>query len=191
MKNINTIVGLAAAASFTSASLAGMVSMTVAADSIGSGLYASHTGAKITITMDISDTAMATDNEITSSWSITVVSAGGSTLLSGTGNSSFTVYDLGGANFRMDSALTDGTWTVVDGLTPEPNLIQIAYVGMDTDTLVQAITNSADTADGTLTVGTTGGDDTGALIGIYSVVPAPSALALLAGGLILARRRRA
>lgn len=191
MKNFNTILGIAAATTLASSSLAGIVSMTVAADSIGSGLYAGHTGAKITITMDINDTAMATDNQITSNWSITIVGVGGSTLLSGSGNSSFTVYDLGGTNFRMDSALTGGSWTIVGGLTPEPNLIQIAYVGMDTDTLVQAITNSANTVDGTLTVGTTGGAGTGALIGIYSVVPAPSALAFLAGGLVLARRRRA
>ena len=190
MKKFNTILGIAAAASLTGSSLAGIVSLSVAADSIGSGLYAGYTGAKITITMNIDDTASAVAGEITSNWSI-AITQGSSTLLAGTGTSSFTVFDMGGSTFKMESALLGGVWTVVGGLTPEPNQIQISYAGEPSDTLLAAISASAGTTDGRLTVGTISGSDVGALIGEYTVVPAPSALVLLAGGLVLARRRRA
>lgn len=190
MKKFNTILGIAAAASLTGSSLAGMVSLTVSADSFGSGLYASHDGAKITITLDINDEASALTGSVTSDWSIEI-NKGGIVLLKGSGTSSFSVINpnKSGSAYAIESALEDAIWSV-SGLAPAPTLIQVSYAANDGDLLLAAITNSAETPAGLLTVGTVDGSDTGSLQGMY-VVPAPSALVLLAGGLVLARRRRA
>ncbi|NBX26179.1 MAG: hypothetical protein EBQ99_09075 [Planctomycetes bacterium] len=191
MKKFSTILGIAAAASLTGSSLAGIVSLTVSADSFGSGLYASHDGAKITITLDIDDEASALAGSVTSDWSIEI-SKGGLVLLKGEGTSSFSVINpnKSGSAYAIESALEDASWSVSD-LTPAPTLIQVSYGANDGDLLLAAISNSANSPAGLLTVGTISGSGDGALIGEYTVVPAPSALVLIAGGLVMARRRRA
>jgi len=190
MKKFNTIFGIAAAASLTGSSLADIVSLTLTADSTASGLYSEYDSAKITITLKIDDGTSALADSVTANWSIKITK-GGNILLEGAGNSSFTVSEETGSSYTVQAAL-DGAapWTTMS-LNHAPTLIQLSYTASIGDLLLDAISDSAGTLAGLLTVSTEAGPNNGSLAGGYTVVPAPSALVLLAGGLVLARRRRA
>lgn len=157
---------------------------------VGDGLYAGSNGYTLSLAMSFAADASATSFTL-DSWTFRVLTSAGDEVFRETGSNTQPAFDPTTPG-TAQIALTDGGF-LTGSLTPAPTLLQFSYqFNPDSPGLLNAaLYDSAEAMTGFLTVGTDSGDSVGSLQGAYTYVPGPSALALLALGAVLTRRRAA
>jgi hypothetical protein len=154
----------------------------------GTGLYDDYNGYTLSLEMSFATDASATSFTL-DSWTFRVLD-GVTEVFRETGSDTQPSFDPGLAKIALENAGFLG-----GSLTPAPTLLQFSYEfdASDPGLLRSALENSAEAGTGLLTVGTYDEiqDQAGSLEGAYTFVPGPSALALLALGAVLTRRRAA
>ena len=170
----------------------GLTNVTLTATSaVGDGLYAGFNSYTLSLGMSFAADASATSFTL-DSWTFSVLNSAGDEVFSKAGSNTQPAFDPTTPAVTAQIALTDGGF-LTGSLTPAPTLLQFSYqFNPDSPGLLNAALNhSAEAMTGFLTVGTDSGDSVGSLQGAYTYVPGPSALALLALGAVLTRRRAA
>ncbi len=167
------------------------VTLTTSTDS-GSGLYSTNVGYTLSLEMSFAADASATSFTL-NNWTFRVLNLVGAEVFQETGSDTEPSFDASMPGLAM-IALTNAGF-LGGSLTPAPTLLQFSYQfdASNPGLLRSALENSAEAGTGLLTVGTYDEiqDQAGSLEGAYTFVPGPSALALLALGAVLTRRRAA
>jgi hypothetical protein len=155
----------------------------------GTGLYSTYDGYTLSLDMSFATDASATVFTL-NNWTFRVLNLDGAEVFQETGSDTQPGFDPGLAKIALTNAGFLG-----GSLTPAPTELQFSYQfdASNPGLLRSALEESAKAGTGLLTVGTYDEiqDQAGSLEGAYTFVPGPSALALLALGAVLTRRRAA
>lgn len=185
----NNICALLATSIVAGTAGAGVLTMT-AINPTGSDAWGGLTGYKMELTIDCStlDSAGSSSTFTLSSWDFKAFDSLNVMVFHAIGADKTFTASGSGPKFSAVIGLSNDN-IVKNDLTPAAQSIAFSYAFEASDSLGQAIANSANSADGELMLGTDLGA-TGILAGSYAV-PAPAATALLGLAGLVTRRRRA
>jgi|GEM_PF-2459984 len=185
------ILVLAAAASVAGVANAGLLTMTADKNASGTDAWSSLNGYSMVLSIDSSDldTAGSASSFTLQNWSFEAFDQSSTKVFSATGsNAQFTASGSGPQQALISLSTANIT---VNTLNPMADYIAFTYDFTQSTSLNTAITLSASSPAGELTLGTTStSNGAGDLVGSYAV-PSPSAIALIGLGGLISRRRKA
>ena len=185
----NNICALLATSILAGTAGAGVLTMT-ANNPVGSDAWSGLTGYRMELTIDCStlNDAGSSASFTLASWEFKAFNSFGMMVFNAIGVDKTFTASGGSPKFSAVIGLSNDN-IVLNKLTPAAQSIAFTYAFEAGESLDQAITNSANSIDGELSLGTDLGD-TGILAGSYAV-PAPGAVTLLGLAGLAGRRRRA
>jgi hypothetical protein len=184
-----TLTAAVLAASISGFASAGILTMT-ADTTTGYDGWAGLSGYKMVLTIDCStiDAAGSSSSFTLNSWKFEAFDSTNTLQFRATGSGKTFTVAPGASKFVATIGL-DTSNISVNNFVPEADSISFGYAFSASESLSDAIAASAGETDGVLTLGSDTGDK-GLLTGGYAV-PAPSAIAMLALGGLMSRRRKA